>query len=422
MILRLPTRRLSTNDGSVFSAGERERTNARLVRAVLDRTDGACLGHVLALATLFVLLGSSDPRAQAPPGPLPVTVAPPLAKRVTLWDEYSGRFEAVERVEVRPRVSGFIESVHFKDGGLVKAGDLLFTLDKRPFEIAVESAKADIARQQSQVELTKADVDRAEPLAKSKVLSEQVFDQRKAALSGAEAQLLSAQSALKSAELNLEWADVRAPIAGRISDKKVDPGNLVAGGQAAATLLATIVTTDPIHFVFDVSEADYLRYARLSLSGERTSSREVSNPVRLKLADEEAWGHDGKMDFVDNALNERSGTLRGRAVFNNADGLLTPGVFARLALFGGESDAFLVPDTVIVSDQARKIVFTVNADNVVVATPVTLGPMIDGLRVIKAGLKAEDQIVIEGLANPAVRPGAKVAPNKGAVKTTENQK
>ncbi len=422
MTLRIFTKRLSMTDAGGQSPCDGGCATAHPLPAVVHRDDVAWFGHVLALAMLFVLLGASAPHAQAPPGALPVTVAPPLAKRVTLWDEYSGRFEAVERVEVRPRVSGFIESVHFKDGGLVKAGDLLFTLDKRPFEIAVESAKAEIARQQSQVELTKADVDRAEPLAKSRVLSDQVFDQRKAALSGAEAQLLSAQAALKSAELNLEWADVRAPIAGRISDKKVDPGNLVAGGQAAATLLANIVTTDPIHFVFDVSEADYLRYARLSLSGERTSSREVSNPVRLKLADEDAWGHDGKMDFVDNALNERSGTLRGRAVFNNADGLLTPGVFARLALFGGESDAFLVPDTVIVSDQARKIVYSVNAENVVVATPVTLGPMIDGLRVIKTGLKADDQIVIEGLANPAVRPGAKVAPNQGAVKTSENQK
>lgn len=353
--------------------------------------------------------------AQGAPPPLPVTVAPPLAKRITSWDEYSGRFQAVERVEVRPRVAGFVEQVHFKDGSLIKAGDLLFTLDKRPFAIAVDSAKADVARQEAQVKLTETDVERAEPLAKSKVLSEQVFDQRKASLASAQAQLLSAKAALKSAELNLEWAEVRAPISGRISDKKVDAGNLVAGGQASATLMATIVSLDPIHFIFDVAEADYLRYARLNISGQRPSSRETANPVKIKLADETDWTHDGTMDFVDNALNDRSGTLRGRAVVTNKDGLLTPGIFARLALFGGDIDAFLVPDSAIVSDQAKKIVFTVNADNVVVAAPVTLGPIAEGLRVIKSGLKADDRVVIEGLANPAVRPGAKVTPNPGAI-------
>ena len=365
--------------------------------------------------TLMVLLQAAPVSAQGAPPPLPVTVASPLSKRILTWDEFSGRFQAVERVEVRPRVAGFVEQVHFKDGSLIKAGDLLFTLDKRPFEIAVESAKADVARQEAQVLLTQADVERAEPLAKSKVMSEQVFDQRKASLAGAQGQLLSAKAALKAAELNLEWAEVRAPISGRISDKKVDAGNLVAGGEASATLMATIVSLDPIHFVFDVAEADYLRYARLNIAGERPSSRETANPVKVKLADEKDFIHEGRMDFVDNALNERSGTLRGRAVFTNKDGLLTPGVFARLALFGGEVDAFLVPDSAIVSDQAKKIVFTVNADNVVTAAPVTLGPISEGLRVIKSGLKAEDRVVIEGIANPMVRPGAKVTPTPGTI-------
>ncbi|MEQ1653444.1 MAG: efflux RND transporter periplasmic adaptor subunit, partial [Hyphomicrobium sp.] len=209
----------------------------------------------------------------AAPPPLPVTVSPPLAKRIKSWDESSGRFEPVARVEVRPRVAGFIEQVHFKDGSLVKAGDLLFTLDKRPFAIAVDSAKADVARQDSQVLLTAADVERAEPLAKSKVMSEQVFEQRQASLAGAQAQLAAAKAALQAAELNLEWAEVRAPISGRISDKKVDAGNIVAGGTSGATLLATIVSLDPIRFVFDVAEADYLRYSRLNLAGERPSAR-----------------------------------------------------------------------------------------------------------------------------------------------------
>ena len=221
----------------------------------------------------------------APPAAPPVTVAPPISKRIKMWDEYSGRFEAVARVEVRPRVAGFVEQVHFKDGSLVKAGDLLFTLDKRPFEIAVESAKADVTRQDAQVLLTQADLDRAEPLAKSKVMSEQVFEQRKASVSVAQAQLASAKAALKTAELNLEWTEVRAAIAGRISDKKVDPGNLVAGGNSGATLMATIVSLNPIHFVFDVAEADYLRYARLNLAGSRPSSRETNNLSLIHISE-----------------------------------------------------------------------------------------------------------------------------------------
>lgn len=373
----------------------------------------------VAAACLIVLAAAHVASAQAPPQGLPVTVAPPLFKSVTTWDEYSGRFEAVERVDVRPRVGGFIDKVHFKDGSLVKIGDLLFTLDKRPFEIAVESAKAEIARQEAQVQFALADLERAAPLAASKVMSEQVFDQRKATLSQAQAQLAAAKASLRSAELNLEWTDVRAPIAGRISDKKVDPGNVVAGGGADATLLARIVSIDPIHFVFDVSETDYLRYARLNLSGARQSSRDIANPVKVKLADETEFTHPGRMDFVDNALNERAATMRGRAVFENTNGLFSPGMFARLALFGGEVESFLIPDLAIVSDQARKIVFTVNNENTVVATPVTLGPIIDGLRVIKSGLQPADRIVIEGLANPAVRPGAKVVPTDGTIQTAK---
>lgn len=373
------------------------------------------LRRLLVTSLLLANFTATVSAQNAPPPAVPVTVAPPLAKRIKAWDEYSGRFEAVARVDVRARVAGFIEQVHFKEGSIVKAGDLLFTLDKRPFQIAVDSANADVARQTAQVQFAEADVGRAEPLAATKVLSEQVFEQRKATLASNQGQLLAAKAALKNAELNLEWTEVRAPISGRISDKKVDAGNLIAGGQADATLLATIVSLDPIHFVFEVAESDFLRYARLNLSGERQSSRDTDNPVRVKLADEDKWVREGKMDFVDNALNERSGTIRGRALFDNKDGLLAPGVFARLALFGGEFDAFLVPDAAIVSDQARKIVFTVNADNVVTATPVVLGQINEGLRVIKSGLKADDRIVIEGIANPAVRPGAKVDPKPGTI-------
>jgi membrane fusion protein, multidrug efflux system len=365
---------------------------------------------------MALLLGLAPAQSQQPPQAIPVGVAKPVAKRITRWDEYPGRFQAVNTVEVRARVSGFIEQVHFKDGQVVKEGDLLFTLDKRPYQLAVDSAKADVARNQATLQFAMSDLQRAEPLARSGAISDQVFDQRKSTLSTTQAQLLSAQVAVKSAELNLEWTEVRAPISGRISDRKVDVGNLIAGGQAASTtLLANIVTQDPIHFLFDVSETDFLRYARLNLSGERASSRDVSSPVRIKLADESEFTHEGKMDFVDNQLSTRSGTLRGRAIVANKKDLLQPGLFGRLQLFGGEVDALLVPDSAIVSDQASKIVFMIGPDNVVKPAPVTLGAIVEGLRVVEKGLNPDDQIVITGIANPAVRPGVKVAPQPAQI-------
>jgi multidrug efflux system membrane fusion protein len=350
---------------------------------------------------------------------MPVTISPPVAKRVTQWDEFSGRFEAVASVEVRARVSGFIDKLHFRDGQLVNVGDLLFTIDKRPFEIAVQSAEAEVARNKAQVDIAELQVERGAALVKSRNIPDAEYDQRKANLAVAKAQLKTAEAAVRNAELNLDWTDVRAPLAGRISDRKVDAGNLIQGGQQGATLLATIVTLDPIRFVFDVSEADYLRYTRLYLSGAMASSRDSVNPVRIRLADESEWTRSGKVDFVDNTLSPRSGTMRTRAVVENKNQLLTPGIFGRVQLFGGEYDALLIPDTAIVSDQSRKIVFTVNKDNVVQAKPVTLGPLVDGLRVVREGLAATDNVVLDGLANPMVRPGAKVVPQKGEIKTAD---
>ena len=233
---------------------------------------------------------------------MPVTIAPPMAKRVTQWDEFSGRFEAVASVEVRARVSGFIDKLHFRDGQLVNVGDLLFTIDKRPFEIAVESAEAEVARNKAQVDIAELQVERGASLISSRTITDAEYDQRKANLAVARAQLKTAEAAVRNAELNLDWTDVRAPLAGRISDRKVDAGNLIQGGQQGATLLATIVTLDPIRFVFDVSESDYLRYTRLFLSGAMASSRDSVNPVRIRLADETEWTRSGKVDFVDNTL------------------------------------------------------------------------------------------------------------------------
>jgi RND family efflux transporter MFP subunit len=353
------------------------------------------------------------PTAGAAPAPPAVTVARPLNKTITEWDEYTGRFTAVETVEVRAKVSGFIDSVHFKEGQIVKQGDLLFVIDPRPYRFAVEQAQAEVERGKAKLEIATADLQRAAPLVRSQSLTEREFDTRRSIERDAAGQVASAEANLRQAELNLEWTDVRAPIAGRISDRRVDAGNLISGGQTGATLLTLIVSIDPIHFVFDASEADYLRYVRLAASGARPSSREVQNPVSVRLADEADYQHHGRMNFVDNVVNARTGTIRGRAVFENKDGLLTPGVFGRLRLFGGEHEALLVPDNVIVSDQSRKIVFTVADDGTVGTKLVELGPMVDGLRVVRSGLAPSDRIVIEGLQR--ARPGQKVKPEDGKI-------
>lgn len=358
-------------------------------------------------------------QAQAPPAPS-VTVAPPIARRVTQWDEYTGRFDATEQVEVRPRVSGFIEKIHFRDGQIINKGDPLFTIDQRPYQLSVDGAKAEVARTKAQVALAENEVERADALSGNRILTARDIDQRRANLSSARAGQQAAEAALKTAELNLEWTVVIAPISGRISDRRVDSGNLVSGGQSGASLLTTIVKSDPIYFSFDASEADYIRYSRLSQSGERASGRDEPNPVMVRLSDETEWKRAGKMNFVDNQLNARSGTIRGRAIFENKDQFLTPGIFGRMRLFGGTFDALLVPDSVIVSDQARKVVLTLGPDNKIVARPVVLGQMSDGLRVIRSGLDAADKVVITGLANPFVRPGATVTPQAGEIKTVSN--
>ena len=303
-----------------------------------------------------LVVAASAAAAQGGPPAMPVSISAPIAKRVTQWDEYSGRFEAVAVVEIRARVSGFIEKLHFKDGQSVNVGDPLFTIDKRPYEIAVESAAADVARNKAQVDLAGLQVQRGAALVASRNIPEAENDTRKSNLAVAKAQLKSAEAALRNAELNLEWTDVTAPLSGRISDRKVDAGNLIQGGQTGATLLATIVSQDPIRFLFDVSEADQLRYQRLSMAGGRPQADSSTISVRIKLADETDWKRTGKVDFVDNTLSLRSGTIRTRAIVDNKDHLLTPGVFGRIQLYGGEYDALLIPDSAVVSDQARKIV------------------------------------------------------------------
>jgi RND family efflux transporter MFP subunit len=369
-------------------------------------------GHVLAGC-------DGKPAASSPPPPPAVTVSRPLQKTIVEWDEYTGRFVAVETVEVRARVSGFIDSVHFKEGQIVKQGDLLFIIDPRPYRNAVEQAKAEVERAKARLEIATLDIQRAAPLVRSQTLTEREFDTRRSTERDAAAQVASLEAARKQAELNLEWTEVRAPISGRISDKRVDAGNLITGGATGATLLTVIVSMDPIHFVFDGSEADFLHYLRLAASGARPLSRDVQNPVSVRLADETEYKHHGRMNFVDNTLNPRTGTIRGRAVFDNTDGLLTPGFFGRLRLFGGEHEALLLPDNAIMSDQSRKIVLTVAEDGAVGTKLVELGPIVDGLRVIRSGLAPADRIVIEGLQR--ARPGQKVTPEDGKIEAAAAQ-
>ncbi len=351
--------------------------------------------------------------AQQPPPP--VTVAVPFQKNITEWDEFTGRFEAAKEVEIRSRVSGFLDRIAFRDGEIVRKGALLFIVDPRPFRIALEQAKAEVEQARAQLDLAANEVRRGEPLAKANTIPQSELESRQATEREAAARLKQAVARVRDAELSLEWTEVRAPISGRISDARVDVGNLISGGQANSTVLTTIVSLDPIHFVFEASEADFLKYSRLSRAGQRPSSRDNGNPVAVRLADEKEFKHEGTMDFVDNVLDPNSGTVRGRARLSNSSFFLTPGVFGRMRLFGGKFDALLVPDAAILSDQARKIVLTVAEDGTVGPKVVTTGPLVDGLRVIRSGLTAGDRIIIKGVQR--ARSGQKVTPQDGKIES-----
>ena len=343
------------------------------------------LSAVWALAA--VIFAAISIPAAAQQGPMPVTVAKPLIKKITEWDEYTGRFEATNRVEIRARVSGFLESIHFKDGDLVNKGDLLFVIDPRPFEAQLDVAKASLEAAKTRVNLAEREFKRAESLLKRNNISRETFDQRQAELATAQSTVLSAQAQIRIAKLNLEFTQVKAPISGRVSDARVDVGNLVEGGSAQSTLLSTLVSIDPILFTFSASEAEFLKYSRLDATGRRDSSRSAANPVFVRLMDEDSFTREGRMSFVDNELSPNTGTIRAQAVFENSSGFLVPGVFGRLRLIGSdEYEAVLIPDSAVVSDQSKKMVLIVDADGNVKAAPVDMGPLHEGLRVIHGGL------------------------------------
>ncbi len=356
--------------------------------------------------------GDKPPPQAAAPAPA-VTVAQPVKRTVTDWDEFTGRFEAVEEVQVRARVGGFVTSVEFKDGDMVHTGDLLYVIDSRPFEAVAKQADGQLADARAKAELAKRDLDRGLNLVQTSAVSEQVVDQRRQSLQAAHAAETVAEGALQAAQLNIEFSHVLAPIAGRASRHLVSVGNLVQGSEGSSTLLTSIVSLDPIYIYFDVDEATYLKNNKLWFEGKRPSSRDTPNPVQVTLSGEAKPSHDGKMDFIDNRLDVSTGTLRSRAVIPNKDLSILPGQFGRVRLIGSAPyEAMLLPDTAVATDQSRKIVFVVKDDNTVEARAVVLGPLDEGLRVIREGLKADDKVIVDGLQRARV--GAKVTPHLAA--------
>jgi RND family efflux transporter MFP subunit len=356
---------------------------------------------------LFALFFLEQPSAlaQVPAAPA-VTVAMPVVKDIVEQDEFIGRFEAVDQVEIRSRVSGYLDQIHFRDGAPVKVGDLLFTIDQRPYQAALDEAEATAGSAQVRVEFASNDLERAEALRRSGSVAEQVLDQRRSNYLTARAELDRAQAALRQARLNMEFTEIRAPVAGRISRKAVSEGNLVNTNE---TVLTNIVSLDPIHFYFDVDERSFLAYSRQIAGGTRSSSAAAPNQVVLRLSDEREAERIGQLDFLDNRLDAASGTIRARAVFENKDLFLTPGLFGRVTLRGSDPyRGVLVPDEAVGNDQDRRVVFVVAEDNSVSMRPVRPGPRIDGYRVIRSGLTGDETIVVNGIVR--VRPGLKVTP------------
>jgi RND family efflux transporter MFP subunit len=354
---------------------------------------------------IFTMFTNDVSFAQPASAPI-VTVAKPLVKEIVEWDDFIGRFEAIDEVEIRARVSGYLDKVHFQDGSIVAAGAPLFTVDQRPYQAALEQAEATVASAQVAVDFSWNDLERAESLRRSGNISDQLLDQRRSTYRTARAELDRAQAALRHARLDLGFTEIRAPIAGRISRKLVSEGNLV---NANETVLTNIVSLDPIHFYFDVDERSYLAYSRQMVGGTQTSTSASPNRVQLTLTDEGEARRDGRLDFLDNRLDAASGTIRARAIFENKDLFIKPGLFGRVSLIGSDPyQGVLVPDEAVGADQDRRIVYVLADDNSVSIRPVRPGPRIDGYRVIRTGLKGDETIVINGIMR--VRPGIKVDP------------
>jgi RND family efflux transporter MFP subunit len=365
----------------------------------------------LLAAALLSISGCKKPPAQAPQGPLPVNTITAIEKEVVEWDEFTGRIEAVESVEIRPRVSGYIIGIHFIPGPnvLVKKGDLLFTIDPRPYKAEFDRADAETKRAEAAMQLAQIDFKRADELRAKNTISSSEYDQKVAALNQAKASLAAASAARDAAHLSLEFTEIRSPIDGRISDERVTVGNLVQPGAGKEAVLTTVVSVDPLYVYVDADENRILKYIKLDDAGQRSTARKEKREAFMELANETGFPHAGYVDFIDNRLDPSTGTLRARAVFKNWNPLVTPGFFVRLRIAGGPSGrAVLIPDRVISSEQGLKYLFVVKPDSTVERRNLVVGSVIDGQRVVREGLKDGEQVISTRLQ--MLQPGMPVTP------------
>lgn len=365
---------------------------------------------------LLALSGCEEQQTQGGGGERPppsVTVAAPLVQELIEWDEFTGRFEAVEDVVVRARVTGYVQEIHFTDGQMVEAGQLLFTIDPRTYQADLAAASAQVTAAEAARKLATDELARVEGLTAGRTITESAIDQARQTKQAADAEVQAARAQLARSQLDVEFTAVLSPMTGRVSDSRVDVGDLVIG-DANPTELTRVVTLDPVYFSFELSERDYLGYQRSRLTGDMATARDGTVVVELQLSDEDTWSRSGAIDFVDNVVNEQTGTIRMRAVVPNQDGVITPGLFGRLRLPGSPPyDAILIPDSIIVSDQSQKIVYVVGPDNVVEARAIRPGPRELGMRIVREGLTGEDRIVISGIQR--ARPGRPVTPEAGEI-------
>ena len=385
-----------------------------IVRNARERVPLVTYGLALGLMSVIVA-GCSEPSASpenAAPPPPSVSVAEVVVKEVAPWDEFTGHVEAVETVEVRPRVAGYVERFNFQEGEEVKEGKVLFVIDQRPFKAELMRAEAELARARARAELTRAQALRARKLIDKRVLSEDDFDERLTADAQAKADIRAAEVAVDVAKLDLEYTEIRSPIDGRAGRALVTPGNLVSGGDMVpeATLLTTVVSLDPVYVYFEVDEQTYLRYGAMARNGERPSARKVATPVFVGLANEQGFPHEGRMDFVDNRVDPATGTIGARAVLDNRERRFTPGLFARIKLIGsGRFSAVLVDDKAVLTDQDRQYVYVLGPGNTAERRDVKLGRLIDGLRVVSDGLAPGDKVIVHGVQK-VFFPGMAVIP------------
>ncbi|MBX6331802.1 MAG: efflux RND transporter periplasmic adaptor subunit [Gemmatimonadaceae bacterium] len=372
----------------------------------------ASSSHVVSFAPFVALVLAVGATACAPGDPPPppppqVTVARVIQREVADWDEFTGRLQAVDAVEVRPRVSGYIQRVTFKEGKEVKRGDVLFVIDPRPYQAELDRATAQLEEARTRAQLAEREVQRAQTLIARQAISREELDARTSAQAEAEAAVRAAAAAVESAKLNLDWTRVRAPIDGRVGRAEVTEGNLVQSSPPAATLLTTIVSVDPVYVYFDSDEQTYLKYTDPARHGNAQRWRDIRHPVYLGLANEDGFPHKGYVDFVDNRIDPTTGTIRARAVFSNAERIFTPGLFARVKLIGSQrTNVALVRDAAVGTNQDRKFVLVLKPDSTVDYRPVRLGRVVDGLRIVREGLAPGELIVVNGLQR--VRPGMKV--------------